>query len=138
MTNPELYISKGQKVITSVKASGGDVLEKIKAIRSCTCRDAHNTLHRAHRKDEGHHPVRRFAGLHLQGLRLCYPWLLCAGLCLQGAKEVARPSRKWKNWSFMYTKLKNAGSLSIHNFRIVIFAVYFGGFAFLLTTDKQC
>ena len=32
MKNLELYISKGQKVITSVKVSGGDVLEKIKAI----------------------------------------------------------------------------------------------------------
>ena len=29
MKNLELYISKGQKVITSVKVSGGDVLEKI-------------------------------------------------------------------------------------------------------------
>ena len=32
MKNLELYISKGQKVITSVKVSGRDVLEKIKAI----------------------------------------------------------------------------------------------------------
>ena len=32
MKNLELYISKGQNVITSVKVSGGDVLEKIKAM----------------------------------------------------------------------------------------------------------
>jgi len=32
MKNLELYISKGQKVITSVKVTGGDVLDKIKAI----------------------------------------------------------------------------------------------------------
>ena len=89
MKNPELYISKGQKVITSVKASGGDVLEKIKAIRSCTCRDAHNTLHRANRKDEGHHPVRRLSGRYLQAFGFAITDG-CAPVYVSKAKSAAR------------------------------------------------
>ena len=43
-------------------AEGRCVAQEVLFNRSCARRNAHNTLYRAHRKDEGHHPVRRLSG----------------------------------------------------------------------------
>lgn len=43
-------------------AEGRCVAQEVLFNRSCARRNAHHTLHRAHRKDEGHHPGRRISG----------------------------------------------------------------------------
>ena len=43
-------------------AEGRCVAQEILFNRSCARRNALHTMHRAHRKDEVHHPVRRLSG----------------------------------------------------------------------------
>ena len=43
-------------------AEGRCVAQEVLFSRNCARRNAHHTLHRAHRKDEGHHPVRWLSG----------------------------------------------------------------------------